>query len=145
MSYSWMITFADVTDQVIKNLGDTYLSANPDSTINYYQLTANKYISFVGSYGIDVATINQLDRTVAAKVPHDLVIQWLITCFHMLVSKNLVGVNNDPVSDDKWVKKYHLYRDEFKAISLQCTYEVVISGLLQQNYTRSKNTFDIMV
>jgi hypothetical protein len=145
MPYTWMITFNDITDESIRKLTDTYLTAHPDASLDYYDLTANKYINFVNSYGIDATTINQLDRSIPNKCPHYLVIQWLIICFQMLVSQNLIGLNNDSMVDDKWKYKYQMYRDDLKSLSAKITYETIVSGLMQQNYTRYANTFSIMV
>jgi hypothetical protein len=61
------------------------------------------------------------------------------------VSQNLIGLNNDSMVDDKWKYKYQMYRDDLKTLSAKITYETLVTGLMQQNYTRSANTFSIMV
>lgn len=143
MSYSWMITFNDITDEVIRKFGDSYLTAHPDAGKNYYDMTAEKYISFVNSFGLDVSVINQLNRT--TNPIHYLVLQWLIICLQMLVAQNLIGLNNDEMVNDKWLYKYKMYRDDLKSISSRMSYEVIVTGTMQQNYTRFSNTFKIMV
>ena len=143
MSYPWMITYADITDEVIRKLTDAYLTTRPDADKNYYDLTADKFISFANSFGIDVSVLNQLNRT-DNKI-HYMVLQWLITCFHMLVSQNLIGLNNDEMVNDKWKYKYTMYRDDLKTISSKISYEMIVNGVMQQNYTRYSNTFRIMV
>lgn len=143
MSYPWMISYKDLTDESIKKFPDERFTTSPDPDNNYYDMTADKFISFANSYGLDATTLNQLNRT--DNPPHYLVLQWLITCFSMLVSQNLIGLNNDAMVDDKWRYKYQMYRDDLKTLSAKITYETLVTGLLQQNYTRSANTFTIMV
>jgi hypothetical protein len=143
MSYSWMITYADLTDEVIKKFPDERFTTSPSATNNYYDMTAAKFISFAASYGISESSLSNLNRT--TNPPNYLVIQWLITCFCMLVAQNLVGLNNDPMVDDKWRFKYQTFRDDLKTLSSKITYETLVSGQMQQNYTRSANTFQIMV
>jgi len=143
ISYPWMITFSDITDEVIRKMSDTYLYNHPDPCNNYYNLTASKFISFANSFGLDATSLSNLNRS--TNPPHYLVLQWLITCLQMLVSQNLVGLNNDPVIDDKWAFKYKMYRDDLKTLSSKISYEVIITGNMQQNYTRYSNTFSIMV
>jgi len=142
MSYSWMITFKDLTDEVIRKLGDTYLAAHPDASLNYYDLTAQRMISFAQGFGIDVSVLNTLNRT--DKPPHDQLIQWMVTCLQMLVSQNLVGLNNDPLVDDKYKWKYQTYNANLKSLSTKINYEMFFTATMQQNYTRSGGTFSIM-
>lgn len=143
MTYPWMIAFNDITDEVVRKLSDTYLTTHPDPSKNYYDMVAEKYISFANSFGIDVSVLNQLNRT--TNPIHYMALQWLITCLHMLVSQNLIGLNNDDMANDKWKYKYQVYRDDLKITSSKISYEMLINGGMQQNYTRYSNTFKIMV
>lgn len=142
MSYTWMIAFSDLTDESIRKLTDTYLSAHPDASLNYYDLTAQRTINFANSFGIDVTVLNTLNRT--TKPPHDNIVQWMITCLQMLVSQNLVGLNNDPIVDDKWKWKYSTYNANLKSLSSKITYEQFFTATMQQNYTRSGGSFPIV-
>lgn len=142
MSYSWMITFSDLTDEVIRKLTDNYLTTHPDASMDYYDLTAQRMINFSQSFGIDVSVLNTLDRS--TKPIHDQLVQWMVTCFQMLVSQNLVGLNNDPLIDDKYKWKYQTYNANLKSLSTKITYEMFFTGTMQQNYTRSGGTFSIM-
>jgi hypothetical protein len=147
MPYSWMISFADLTDELILKRGDTYLTTHPISTKNYYDLTAEKFISFVNSFNIDVSVLNALDRTVGAKnPPHYLVIQWLINCLQMLVCQNNMGFNNvqDGIQQDVYYIKFKHYSSELVAVQSQIRYETIVTGVMQQNYTRAGNTVRIM-
>jgi len=142
-----MITFADLTDELILKRGDTYLTTHPNASKNYYDITAAKFISFVNSFNIDVSVLNSLSRVVgAANPPHYLVIQWLINCLQMLVCENNMGLNNvmDGVHDDVYYIKYKHYSSELVAVQSQIRYETIVTGTMQQNQTRSGNTFRII-
>jgi hypothetical protein len=141
--YPWMITFTDITDQTIKKLTDQYLTSRPDLSNNYYDLTATEFISFINSFGVDVTSMNNQDRT--TRPVHYLVTQWLINCFCKRVSQDIIGFNNDDMLNDKWKYKYNIYKDELKNLASKMTYEIILSGTMQNNYTRSANTFDIMI
>ena len=138
MSYSWMITINDIQDESIIKLGDTWLQAHPSASPCYYDLTAQRMISFANTFGIDVGTLNAFNRTNTP--PHDNLIQWMILCIQMLVAKNLVGLNNDPVVDDKWRFKYQTNSSELKSVSKNITYEQFLTATMQQNYTRAAGT-----
>lgn len=146
-TYSWNITFQDLRDELIIKRGDLYLTTHPAAAPNYYDLTAAKFISFVNSFNIDVSVLNALDRTPGAKnPPHYLVIEWLVNCFCMLVCQNNMGLNNvmDGVHDDIYYIKYKLYSAELVAVQSQIRYETIVTGTMQQNYTRAGNTVRIM-
>jgi hypothetical protein len=142
MSYSWMIDFTDLDDESVRKQGNTYLATHPDSSKNYYDITAQRAISFAQTFGIDVTVLNVLNRT--DKPPHDSFIQWMVLCLQMLVCQNLVGMNNDPIIDDKWRWKYDKYNANFKSLSKTFTMEMFYTATMQQNYTRSGGAFTIM-
>lgn len=147
MPYSWNVTFDDLTDELIRKRGDTYLTTHPVAGKNYYDLTAAKFISFVNSFNIDVSVLNALDRTPGAKnPPHYLVIQWLINCLQMLVCENNMGLNNvlDGIQQDVYYIKYKHYSSELVSVQSQIRYETIVTGTMQQNYTRAGNTVRIM-
>jgi hypothetical protein len=147
MSYPWMITFADLRDELIIKRGDAYLTAHPSASPNYYDLTAAKFISFVNSFNIDVSVLNALSRAPGAiNPPHYLVIEWLINCLQMLVCQNNMGLNNvmDGVHDDVYYIKYKLYSAELVNVQSQIRYETIVTGTMQQNQTRAGGTFRIM-
>lgn len=136
--YPWMIQFSDLTDESIKKLGEDYFTTHPSTKVNYWNLTAQKFISFIGSMGVNSSTIANLNRT--TNPPHYLVTQWLVNCFQMLVAQNLIGLNDvENVNQDKYMIKYKMYRDELKNTSSALNYETIISGNCQQNYTRSNS------
>jgi hypothetical protein len=143
MSYPWMITFSDLTDSVVKKFGDTYLSSTPSSDKNYYDMTAEKFINFIGAMNLNDASISYLSRTGTNK-PHYLLIQWLITCFQMQVCFDKIGLNDVEMQYDKYYMKYKVYRDELNGLSRMLKYETVISGQVQQNQTRAANTIEVM-
>jgi hypothetical protein len=147
MSYPWMITFDDLTDELIRKRGDTYLTTHPIAGKNYYDLVADKFISFVNSFNISVSVLNALDRTPGAKnPPHYLVIQWLINCLQMLVCENNMGFNNvaDGIQADVYYVKYKHYSAELVSIQSQIRYETIVTGTMQQNQTRAGGTFRII-
>jgi hypothetical protein len=145
MAYDWMITFADLTDELIKKRGDNYLQTYPDKNNNYYDLTAAKFINFINSFNLDVSVMNAQSRA-GSSPPHYLVIQWLITCLQMLVCQNNIGINNVDmgVNNDIYYIKYKHYNADLMVIQGNLKYETIVNGMLQQNYTRAGNSFRIM-
>jgi hypothetical protein len=144
MSYSWMITFDDLTDELIRKRSDTYLTTHPTAGKNYYDLVAAKFISFVNSFNLDVSVLNALSRVPGAtNPPHYLVIQWLINCLQMLVCENNMGLNNvtDGIRDDVYYIKYKHYSAELVSVQSQIRYETIVTGTMQQNQTRAGGTF----
>jgi hypothetical protein len=138
-----MITFADLQDEKVKKQKDDYLISHPDPGNNFYDLTAKRFISLCNQFGINDTTLAVLNRT--DNPPHDLVLQYLITCLQMLVAQNLVGLGNDPIINDIWNYKYKIFRDDLKSIASQLSYEIIVSGTMQQNYTRAGgNSFRVM-
>ena len=147
MSYPWMITFNDLTDEMIRKRGDSYLTTHPTPDRNYYDLTAAKFISFVNSFNIDVSVLNALSRDPGAKnPPHYLMIQWLINCLQMMVCENNMGLNNvvDGIHDDVYYIKYKHYSAELVTVQSQIRYETIVTGVMQQNQTRAGGTFRIL-
>ena len=145
--YPWMITFADLQDELIIKKGEAYLTTHPDATNNYFALTAAKFISFVNSFNIDVSVLNALDRTPgSANPPHYLVTQWLINCLQMMVCGNNVGLNDvsNGIQDDVYYLKYKMYSKELVDVQSQIKYETIVTGALQMNQTRAGGTFRIM-
>jgi len=142
MSYSWMITFDDITDEVVKAQGDTWLSAHPSATKNYYDIVAQDTINFAGTYGHTTSMLNAFNRTTLPL--HSSIIQWMITDMSMQVAKNLIGVNNDPMVGDKWKSKYSVYREELKAQAQTITYEMFLTPEMQMNYTRVGGTVELV-
>lgn len=140
--YSWNITFDDLTDEAIKKLGENYFIQKPSITTNYYSLTAQKFISFINSFGVTAEMISNFDRD--TNPPHYMVTQWLVTCMQMLICQNLSGVNDVDIKYDKYNIKYKMYRDDLKNISGNLSYETIVTATMQQNYTRAGNTFRIM-
>jgi hypothetical protein len=142
--YNWAINFSDLTDESIIKLGETYLSTKPSVFSNYWNLTSQKFISYCGVKGIDVNTLNILDRK-GSLPPHYLVIQWQINCLQMLVCQNNIGLNDiSGYTDDKYLIKYKFYRDELKAISGSLSFETILNGTMQQNYVRGRSSFNII-
>jgi hypothetical protein len=131
-----------VTDESIRKLGDAYLSAHPSAAKSYYDIVAQRTINFAATYGVPATSLDVLNRT--TNPPHDNLIQWMITCLQMLVCQNLVGLNNDPVLDDKWKWKYSVYNANFKNLSSKITMEMFWTATMQQNYTRAGGAFTIM-
>jgi hypothetical protein len=147
MAYPWMITFDDLTDELIRKRGDDYLTAHPTADKNYYDLTSEKFIALAASFNISVDVLNSLSRAPnAPNPPHYLVIQWLINCLQMLVCRNNVGINNPSmgVMDDIYQVKYKTYNADLMIVQSQLRYETIVSGVIQQNYTRQGGTFRIM-
>lgn len=143
MSYSWMINFSDIDDESVIKLSDGYLNSHPSSTINYYNLTAQETILFAQSYGVDVSQLNIFGPTPMLPI-HPNIKKWMIICIKMLVSQNLIGLNNDSMVDDKWKYKYQMYRDQLKALSRNINYETFLTANIQQSYTRQGGTFPIV-
>lgn len=140
--YSWMISFADLQDEPIKRFADSYLTTHPDPSNNYYNLTAQALINFANQLGIDVSTLNAMDRV--NNPPHALIIDWMICQFNVLVCQNQIGLNNDPVADDIWAKKYSVYNGQLKAKSNKISYETFFTAAMQQVYTRAGGGFRII-
>jgi hypothetical protein len=142
-----MITYADLTDELIKKRGDQYLKFHPDPNNNYYDLTAAKFINFINSFNIDVAVLNSFSRVPgASNPPHYLVIQWLITCFQMLVCQNNIGINNvdGGIQDDVYNIKYKMYSKDLDLIQGNLKYETITWGTVQQYQTRAGGTFRLV-
>jgi hypothetical protein len=135
MSYSWSITYADLQDEPIKALGAAYFLTRPDPSKNYYDLTDIATINFAQSFGIDTTQLNGLNRT--DKPPHTMIIDWMVLKFYTFVCQNNVGVNNDPLVDDKYRWKYKSYLDQLKSLSQKISYEMFLTAAMQQTFTRS--------
>lgn len=144
---SWGLNFSDLTDELIRKRGDTYLMSHPDTANNYYTLVENKFISFANSMNIASAVLDNLSRVVgASNPPHYLVIQWQIACLQMLVCQNNTGLNDvrNGIQDDVYAWKYKQYRDELISVQSQIRYETIVTGNIQQNQTRQGGTFRLI-
>jgi hypothetical protein len=130
MSYAWLITFADVTDASIRKIGDTYLKANPDPTLNFYDLVALRLIDFANQKGVDVTMINQVDPM------HYMLIQWQIDCLNMIVAESLMGLNDVDIRYDKWAIKYREAREALKDRGSKITFEMFLTAKIQESRTR---------
>lgn len=130
-SYNWLITYKDLTDVSIRRLTDTWLKANPDSTLNYYDLVAKKLIDFANTKGVDVTMINQVDPM------HYFIIQWQVDCMTMIVAESLMGLNDVDIRYDKWAIKYREAREALKDKSSKITFEMFLTARIQESRTRA--------
>ena len=140
--YDWMVSYSDLDDALIKKRGDLYLQQNPNPDNNFYDQTAAKFINFVNSFNIDVAVLNAQVNDPTNSLTnrtHYLVRQWLITCLQMLVCKANYGINNvdNGVQDDVYFFRYKEYSKDLISIQGGLKYETIVSGALQQNFTRA--------
>lgn len=131
MAYSWLIQFKDITDVSIRRLTDAWLKANPDTTLNYYDLVAEKLIDFANTKGVDVTMINQVDPM------HYLIIQWQVDCMTMIVAESLMGLNDVDVRYDKWAIKYREAREALKDKGSKITFEMFLTARIQESRTRA--------
>ena len=141
-TYSWMIGFSDITDSHIKKLGDNFLSKKPDPNNNYYNQTAAKFINFINSMNLDVAVLNTQVNDPTNTLPnrtHYLVKEWLIKCVCMLVFQDNYGLNNvdGGVMNDVYYTKAKMYEKDLIGIQGSLRYETIVSGAIQQNFTRT--------
>jgi hypothetical protein len=129
--YAWLITFPDITDVSIRRLTDTWLLANPDPLLCYYDLVAQRLIDFANTKGVDITMINQVNPM------HYLIIQWQVDCMTMVVSESLMGLNDVDIRYDKWAIKYREGREGLKEKAAKISFEMFLTATIQESRTRA--------
>lgn len=131
--YPWLISFSDLSDEVVIRFGDTYLNSHPSTTQNYYLGTAKRMLDLAASIGISSQQMNAITS------PHYLLTQWMINYLQEQVCLNNIGLSDVEIRYDKYKIKYDVYHNEVVAYQGKINYQTFLTADMQQSYTRGQS------
>lgn len=136
--YPWLISFADLTDEVIIRLGDTYLNSHPSATQNYYHITAINTIDFVQTKGVQESEFNLI------LLPHALVKKLQINYLQLAVCESNIGLSDVELQYDKYYIKSKSYRNAVQQLESRISYEMIVNPTWCSSTIRAgSNSFKI--
>jgi hypothetical protein len=136
--YPWLISFADLTDEVIIRLGDVYLNGHPSATQNYYHITAINTLDFVQTKGVQETEFNLI------LVPHTLIKKLQINYLQLAVCESNTGLSDIELQYDKYYIKAKSYRTAVQQLESRISYEMIVNPTWCSTTIRAgSNSFNI--
>jgi hypothetical protein len=129
--YAWMISFANIRDENVRKLGDSYLSGHPDPSNHFYNIVEQEFIDMAAEKGVDLVLLNQVNPV------HPFLQKWMVYQLQRRVAEALAGLNDVEIIYDKWAMKEKRYKQEVIDLQSKITYEMFLTASIQYNYTRS--------